>query len=124
MKHEILLSPQARAQFHDLSAYDRAKIRDAIDRSDVFLFLITPHSVESAFAAAELGAALACNKRIIGVVAQAVPEDAIPGPVRDRILVGHLSEGTAGSDGGAAQASEESIAETIAQALAALGGDT
>lgn len=31
MKHEIILSPQAREQFHDLSAYDRAKVRDAID---------------------------------------------------------------------------------------------
>ena len=25
------MSPQARAQFHNLSAYDRAKVRDAID---------------------------------------------------------------------------------------------
>ena len=31
MKYEIVLSPQARAQFHDLSGYDRAKARDAID---------------------------------------------------------------------------------------------
>jgi mRNA-degrading endonuclease RelE of RelBE toxin-antitoxin system len=31
MKHEITLSPQARAQYHGLSAYDRAKVRDAID---------------------------------------------------------------------------------------------
>nr|VFJ69808.1 MAG: mRNA-degrading endonuclease RelE, toxin component of the RelBE toxin-antitoxin system [Candidatus Kentron sp. FW] len=31
MKHEIILSPQARAQFHGLSAYNRAKIRNAID---------------------------------------------------------------------------------------------
>jgi mRNA-degrading endonuclease RelE of RelBE toxin-antitoxin system len=31
MKYEIVLSPQARAQFHDLSAYDRAKVRGAID---------------------------------------------------------------------------------------------
>ena len=31
MKYEIVLSPQARAQFHGLSGYDRAKVRDAID---------------------------------------------------------------------------------------------
>nr|VFK38622.1 MAG: mRNA-degrading endonuclease RelE, toxin component of the RelBE toxin-antitoxin system [Candidatus Kentron sp. TC] len=31
MKHEIILSPQARTQFHGLFAYNRAKIRDAID---------------------------------------------------------------------------------------------
>ncbi|MBM4142512.1 MAG: type II toxin-antitoxin system RelE/ParE family toxin [Lentisphaerae bacterium] len=31
MKYEIILSPQGRAQFHDLSAYDRAKVRGAID---------------------------------------------------------------------------------------------
>ena len=31
MKYDITLSPQARAQFHALSAYDRAKVRDAID---------------------------------------------------------------------------------------------
>ena len=31
MKYEINLSPQARAQFHALSAYDRAKLRNAID---------------------------------------------------------------------------------------------
>jgi len=32
MKHEIILSPQVRAQFHGLSAYDRVKVRDTIDR--------------------------------------------------------------------------------------------
>jgi mRNA-degrading endonuclease RelE of RelBE toxin-antitoxin system len=32
MKHGIIVSPQARAQFHGLSAYDRAKVRDAVDR--------------------------------------------------------------------------------------------
>ena len=31
MKYEIILSPQARAHFHDLSAYDRATVRGAID---------------------------------------------------------------------------------------------
>ena len=31
MKYRIILSPEARAQFHDLSAYNRAKVRDAID---------------------------------------------------------------------------------------------
>ena len=31
MKHQITLSPQARAQFHGLAAYDRTKVRDAID---------------------------------------------------------------------------------------------
>lgn len=31
MRYEIILSPQARAQFHAMSAYDRAKVRDAID---------------------------------------------------------------------------------------------
>jgi len=33
MKHEIILSPQARTQFHGLPAYDRAKVRDAIDHA-------------------------------------------------------------------------------------------
>ncbi len=32
MKYQIILSPQARTHFHGLSAYDRAKVRDAIDR--------------------------------------------------------------------------------------------
>ena len=32
MKYGVILSPQARAQFHALSAYDRAKVRDVIDR--------------------------------------------------------------------------------------------
>ena len=31
MKFNIILSPAARAQFHGLSAYDRAKVRDVID---------------------------------------------------------------------------------------------
>jgi len=31
MKREIIFSPQSRAQFHALSAYDRAKVREAID---------------------------------------------------------------------------------------------
>jgi mRNA-degrading endonuclease RelE of RelBE toxin-antitoxin system len=32
MKYQITLSPDARNHFHALSAYDRAKIRDAIDQ--------------------------------------------------------------------------------------------
>ncbi|MGD9874307.1 MAG: type II toxin-antitoxin system RelE/ParE family toxin [Kiritimatiellia bacterium] len=31
MKYSVILSPQAREQFHGLCAYDRAKVRDAID---------------------------------------------------------------------------------------------
>lgn len=31
MKHRVTLSPQASAQFRGLCAYDRAKVRDAID---------------------------------------------------------------------------------------------
>jgi mRNA interferase RelE/StbE len=31
MKHRVTLSPEARAHFHGLCAYDRAKVRDAID---------------------------------------------------------------------------------------------
>ena len=31
MKHRVSLSPVARAQFHGLCAYDRAKVREAID---------------------------------------------------------------------------------------------
>lgn len=31
MKYRVTLSPEARAHFHGLCAYDRAKVRDAID---------------------------------------------------------------------------------------------
>jgi mRNA-degrading endonuclease RelE of RelBE toxin-antitoxin system len=31
MKYRVTLSPEARAHYHGLSAYDRAKVRDAID---------------------------------------------------------------------------------------------
>ena len=31
MKHTVTLSPEARAHYHDLSAYNRAKVRTAID---------------------------------------------------------------------------------------------
>jgi mRNA-degrading endonuclease RelE of RelBE toxin-antitoxin system len=31
MKYRVTLSPAARAHFHGLCAYDRAKVRDAID---------------------------------------------------------------------------------------------
>jgi len=31
MKYRVTLSPQARTHFHELCAYDRAKVRDAID---------------------------------------------------------------------------------------------
>jgi len=31
MKYRITFSPEARQHFHDLCAYDRAKVRDAID---------------------------------------------------------------------------------------------
>jgi mRNA interferase RelE/StbE len=31
MKYRVTLSPEARAHYHGLSAYDRAKVREAID---------------------------------------------------------------------------------------------
>jgi len=31
MKYRVTLSPEARVHYHGLSAYDRAKVRDAID---------------------------------------------------------------------------------------------
>ena len=31
MKYRVTLSPEAREDYHGLSAYDRAKVRDAID---------------------------------------------------------------------------------------------
>ena len=31
MKYRVILSPEARSHYHGLSAYDRAKVRDAID---------------------------------------------------------------------------------------------
>lgn len=32
MRYRVTLSPEARADFHGLCAYDRAKVRDAIDK--------------------------------------------------------------------------------------------
>jgi mRNA interferase RelE/StbE len=32
MRYRVTLSPEARADFHRLCAYDRAKVRDAIDK--------------------------------------------------------------------------------------------
>ncbi len=31
MKYRVILSPEARVHYHGLSAYDRARVRDAID---------------------------------------------------------------------------------------------
>ncbi|MEM9807145.1 MAG: toll/interleukin-1 receptor domain-containing protein, partial [Cyanobacteria bacterium P01_D01_bin.56] len=41
------------------------QINDGIEKADNFLFIISPHSVNSPYCAKELELALACHKRII-----------------------------------------------------------
>ncbi|MEM9265641.1 MAG: TIR domain-containing protein [Cyanobacteria bacterium P01_F01_bin.13] len=43
----------------------QSQINDGIEKADNFLFIISPHSVNSPYCAKEIELALACNKRII-----------------------------------------------------------
>ena len=48
------------------------------------VMVITPETVHSNWAALELGAALASQKPLIAIVAEGVPLEDIPGPIRLR----------------------------------------
>lgn len=61
-----------------------AAIRMAIERSNSFVYVITPASAGSAYCAQEVDYATDLNKRIIPVLRTPVPDGDLPAEVRDR----------------------------------------
>jgi WD40 repeat protein len=59
-------------------------IRTAIERSDSFVFVITPAAVESRYCENEVEYARKLNKRIVPVLRTAVPDPELPPAIRDR----------------------------------------
>jgi WD40 repeat protein len=59
-------------------------IRRAIEECETFLFVITPASVESAYCEHEVEYARELGKRIVPVLRERVPDDALPEQIRDR----------------------------------------
>jgi hypothetical protein len=61
-----------------------AAIQRAIERSDAFLFVITPAAVESAYCENEVEYASELKKRIVPVLRDPVPDAELPPEIRDR----------------------------------------
>ena len=59
-------------------------IREAIEQSDAFLFVITPAAVESAYCENEVEYARELQKRIVPVLRERVPDPQLPAEIRDR----------------------------------------
>ncbi len=59
-------------------------LRTAIEGSDAFLFVITPHSVTSDFCEQEVTYARSLEKRIVPVLRAPVPDPSIPEEIRNR----------------------------------------
>jgi WD40 repeat protein len=59
-------------------------IKRAIERSDAFLFVITPESVHSAYCENEVEYARELQKRILPVLREPVPDSELPAEIRDR----------------------------------------
>ena len=59
-------------------------IREAIEQSDGFVFVITPESVGSRYCAQEVDHALALSKRVVPVLRAPVDDDRLPEPIRVR----------------------------------------
>jgi WD40 repeat protein len=59
-------------------------IRLAIESSDAFVFVITPESAASQFCQQEVDHALDLNKRLVPLLREPVPDDALPEAVRVR----------------------------------------
>jgi len=59
-------------------------IRNAIEQSDGFVFVISPDSVASRYCENEVEHALALNKRLVPVLRKPVPDEALPEAIRVR----------------------------------------
>lgn len=59
-------------------------IRSAIEKSDAFVFVITPAAVASAYCDQEVDYARELNKRIVPVLRDPVPDPDLPQEIRDR----------------------------------------
>ena len=59
-------------------------LREAIDSSDGFVFVISPASVNSQYCMREVGDAVDAGKRIVPVDWERVPDEQVPEPIRVR----------------------------------------
>src|ERR1700728_4131183 len=69
---------------HDIAAGEdwEARLGGLIRQSDTVVFVISPEAVKSERCAWEVNTAIADNKRVLPIVAKAVPETEIPEPLR------------------------------------------
>ncbi len=105
MKYDIFLSHSSqdrdwvipfeqRLRELDLRVFDQAEIQvgerwadaleDALRESEYVVLLVSNRTINSNWAAAELGAALALKKRLIPIVDQDVSSEEMPGPIKIR----------------------------------------
>jgi WD40 repeat protein len=70
-------------------------IRSAIEGSDSFVFVITPESAASAYCEQEVEHALALNKRVVPVLREPVPDEALPEAIRVRNWVPYTPDADA-----------------------------
>jgi WD40 repeat protein len=61
-----------------------AALRNAVEGSDGFVFVISPDSVASRFCEQEVAHAVELNKRIVPLLVRAVPEEQLPDEIRVR----------------------------------------
>jgi WD40 repeat protein len=61
-----------------------AALREAIDSSDGFVFVISPASVNSPYCVREVGDAVDAGKRIVPIDWERVPDEGVPEPIRVR----------------------------------------
>ena len=86
-----------------------AVLREAVEGSDGFVFVISPDSVGSRFCEQEIEHAVELNKRIVPLVLHKVPDEQVPEGIRVRNWI------PAAADGG--------FGETVERLLAALDTD-
>jgi TIR domain len=74
---------------HDIAAGEdwEARLGGLIRQSDTVVFVISPEAVKSERCAWEVNTAIADNKRVLPIVAKAVPETEIPEPLRRRQFI-------------------------------------
>jgi WD40 repeat protein len=61
-----------------------AALRNAVEQSDGFVFVISPDSVDSPYCGQEIDHALELGKRIVPLVLRRVPDEQVPEPIRIR----------------------------------------
>ena len=69
-----------------------ARLRSAIEESDGFLFVISPHSVASSYCEQEVAHALELNKRVVPLLLRPAADEAVPEAIRVRNWIPFVDE--------------------------------